>query len=430
MSAPVATVSAETPSKDGVRAAQVWLHPGATRLFDAGAALAYLREARVLASVQAGPVEVGEPADAVLLLDDDDRLIVVGEDGVVTRGEALETFGPRMARDLALDVETAEQYFAAPGRLPVVEADDDPVPDEAHDETREEAQGCGGDCGCGAFDPTGLPGDVLVSRRVDSFLPMVAHHAEAGLEHAWVEGWNVARFDRACVDLSDDAWLPHEVPAVVLITDGDTRYVEVLTGWGIFPGEMLTRLLDLTPTFTTDEVDHRFVPGLANLHLLPDSDLHRVLNSPHFRGRDKAAVAHALQSPPDAGWSARVLAALGLPTLAADVHEGRAELPGARRVEARSGLRTLFDSVVGYHEAGEEEVSRRTPFGKAYAWVQARPAAAGAWYAAESATAATLLLRANRPGRSRGARAAVRAVAATLLLDAAVGVALRSRRRG
>ncbi|MGN0065749.1 MAG: hypothetical protein ACI379_16045 [Nocardioides sp.] len=429
MSARVATVSAETPSKDGVRAEQAWLHPAGTERFDASAALAYLRAAGVLAAVQAGAVEPGEPVDAVFLLDDDDRVIVV-EDGTVTRGESISTFGPRMAAELGLGVETGEHQFTDPRQLAVVDADVTSDDEATHDEaTDEEAGGCGDGCSCGSFDPTGLPGDVLVSHKVDSFLPVLAHHAEAGLEHAWVDGWNVVRFDRACVDLSDDAWLPHEVPAAVLITDGETRYVEVLTGWGVFPGEMLTRLLDLTPTFTTAEVDHRFVPGLANLHLLPDSDLRRVLNSPHFRDRDAGAVAEALQSAPDEFWSARVLTTLGLPVLAADVHEGRSDLPAARRVEARSGLRSLFDSVVGYHEAGEEEVARRTPFGKAYAWVQARPAVAGTLYATETATAAVLLARANRPGRSRWARTGVRTLAATLLLDAAMGVALRSRRR-
>lgn len=404
-----------------MRAEQAWLHPTGADTLDAGAALAYLRDAGVLAAVQGGALEPGEPADAVLLLDADDRVLTVSE-GSVTPGLDVTQLGRRLTADLSVGLETAEHHFAAPSLLPLLDDGADTVDGEG-------SQGCGEDCGCAAeFDPTGLPGDVLISQIVDSSLPMLAHHAEAGLERAWLDGWNVVRFDRACVDLTDAGWLPHEVPAALLINDGHSRYVELLTRWGTFPGEMLTRLLDLTATFTADEVDHPLVAGLANLHLLPDSDLRRVLASPAFRHLDAHRVAAALQSPDDAGWSARVLAALSLPTAAADVHEGRTALPAPLRVEPRTGLHTLIDTVVGYHDAGEEEVSRRTPLGKAYAWVHHRPTVAAAVYSAEAAAAALLVAHSTRSDVRRGVRVGARVAAAALLVDASLALVLRSRR--
>lgn len=200
----------------------------------------------------------------------------------------------------------------------------------------------------------------------------------------------------------------------------------MVTRWTEQHGHALTREPDLMPAFT--EMEGPAMAALTNPHLAAGSDLHAVLAHPRFGDRDPLEVASALQSPMDDGWSARVLTALGLPALAADVHEGRAEVPDAVRVAPTSLGRSLVNTYLRYYDAPAEEVERRTAYGKLYDRIQRNPVATGVALSAETVVAVALLAAAVRPGRSPLARTTLLSGGVVGLLDAAAGVVLATRR--
>ncbi|GGD21151.1 hypothetical protein GCM10007231_20370 [Nocardioides daphniae] len=335
---------------------------------------------------------VDEACTIVLLVDDVDRVQVL-RDGKVRAGAPLSTFGPALAESLGLELVIGDEAWGG------------------FEEGDEEED---------------VP-DVMLCRAVDSSLPLLAHDLGA-LDATHVGGWTLVRFDEAYVAPDDHGWLPSDLPAVLLHRHGRTREIQVLTAWNDTIGHALTHEPHLQPAFA--EVDDPAVAGLTNPHLAVDSDLREVLTHPRFRHLDVAKVADVLQSPMDEQWTARVLAALGLPTLAADVHEGRAELPDSSRFEAASMARSVVDTVLRYYDAPAEEVARRTAYGRLYDRVQRNRVATGAVLTAEVAASAAMLTAGVRPGRSAAARTALVSGAVFTLLDAAMGTALAVRRFG
>ena len=411
-----------TTAPETITLVQGWVVPAAHERVDAAAVLARLRTDDVLGAVQSDPVDADEPLDVVVATDDGGRVLVV-DDGRLVPGERFEVVAARWCADLGVSLETDDHVFADPRHLPLVTHDEDGADSSA--------DGCV-DCACGEVDPD-APGDLLLSRVVPSSLPMLAHHAGCGMLTGHVEGWNVALFDEMGVDLSDEGFLRSEVPAVLLTDTGARCYVEVLPTSGAFPGVQLTRQPDLEPTFSRNELDLDVVDGLSNPHLMPGSDLLELLDAEPFADLDPATVAAALQTRMDAGWSARVLTALGLPPAAADVHSGRRSLAEVStstpdRVEALPLLRALVSSTTRYHDAPAEEVARRGAYGRLYARLTDNLALSALLYATETAVGAVLLDKALGGRGPRGRRALAGAAAATLLTDAVMGVALTVRK--
>ncbi|WP_110240920.1 hypothetical protein [Nocardioides gilvus] len=389
-----------------------WLHPDVEGRIDHEAVLRHLREQRVLGAVQSSDPGVEGLCSIVLLLDDVERIQVV-RDGKVAAGAPLSRFGPELAEILGLDLEIAGDYFEDPARV--------------FDEDGEGPEGFDLEALIGEqeSDPTH---DVLVSRVVESSLPALAHSLKSSLSAGHEDGWTVIHFDDAWVDLSEHGWMPGDLPAVRLSRVDDTRHIQVLTAWNDPVGLFLTRRPDLTATFTAAEVDHAGLAELTNPHLSPDSDTVALLTTRRFRDLDATALTDALQSPMDDRWVNRVLAAMGLPTLAGDLLEGRRELTAPTRVEFSSGWRALLDTVVRYVDAPASEVSRRTPIGKFYAKVYGSTPLGVATVAVETVAGAALLARSRRAGTGAGARRALVGGASFLLVDAVSGLTIIGRR--
>lgn len=189
-------------------------------------------------------------------------------------------------------------------------------------------------------------------------LPLLARDVGSSLTWTGVDGWTVLRLDEAGADLRAHAVLRDEAPVVTLHRDGDRRWIDVVTHVGVPPGTMLS------PTPEPGEAPEE-VPGESAA---------LVAASRHFAHLDVVALAAAVESPGDGGWSARVLAALELPVLAADVHEGRTDLPGAVAVEPMGVRGAIRAAVRQYEDAPPEEVARRGALGRWQGAVAARPA--------------------------------------------------------
>ncbi|MGN0065750.1 MAG: hypothetical protein ACI379_16050 [Nocardioides sp.] len=208
-----------------------------------------------------------------------------------------------------------------------------------------------------ATDRQGPQRAVVVGRLRPHMLPLLARDVGSALVWASVDGWTVLRLDEAGADLRGHAVLRDEVPVVTLHRDGHGRWIDVVTHVGVPPGTVLSPTGE--PPLEPDEV--------------PGESAARVAASRHFAHLDVVAVAAAVESPDDEGWSARVLAALGLPVLAADVHEGRTELPGAVAVEPMGVGGAIRAAVRQYEDAPPDEVARRGALGRWQGAVAARP---------------------------------------------------------
>lgn len=396
-----------------------WLHPDVDGRIDHEAVLRHLREQRVIGAVQSSDPGVEGLCSIVLLLDDVERVQVV-RDGKVAAGAPLSRFGPELAEALGVDLEIAGDYFEDPAREFDEDADTEADAPEGSGEPDWEAL-----IGEQEDDPAH---DVLIARVVESSLPTLAHSLRCSLSAGHDDGWTIIQLDDAWVDLSEHGWMPGDLPAIRLSRVDDTRHIQVLSAWNDPVGLFLTRRPDLIATFTAAEVDHPGLAELTNPHLSPDSDTVALLAGRRFGHLDPTTLTDALQSPMDDGWLTRVLSAMGLPTLAGDLIEGRRTLIAPVRVEYSSGWRALVDTLVRYVDAPASEVARRTPIGKFYAKVYGSTPLGVATVAAETVAAAALLARARRSGTGAGARRGLVAGAGFLLVDAVSGLTIIGRR--
>lgn len=426
--------SAERPDRPlpGVTAARGWLHPSAGERVDTQRTLAVLRERGVLAGVQQERPGVDDLCDLTLLLDDEGRVLVQTSAGVVG-GPVLHDFAPELAEALGAAIEIDGEFHdldpvstdvgnpgGGEGRdsgdmLPVGESEEsEDFAEDFTDEFHDELFVLG--------DPERGAPDVLLAKVVPSALPQLAAFVGSGLVAGHVDGWTLARFDEDGLPVSEHGWLPGDLPAVHLTRVGDDRYVQVIASFGLGPSLLLTRHGDQVTTYGPHEVDPALVDTLVDSHLAPGSELNTLLASKHFAHVDARTLAEALQQPMDEHWITGVLRALGLPARAGDVLEGRAEVPSATRVEARSTLGALGETLRRYYDAPPEEVARRTPYGKAYATLTATPGRVAAGVAVEGALAVWLLTRSRHHTGAR--RTLLTTAGVSAVLDVAFHLAL------
>lgn len=383
-----------------------WLHPREDTAVDPDAVLSFLRERGVIAAIDAEPREEGESVELAIAVDGQERVMVV-RDGQVTTGRLLDLVATELAAQLDVALTIGEHLFS-PDPDESADSADSADSGAASDEAAEsDDDTCGDDCGCAeaeapATDGSGTHPDALMARIPRSFMPQVVHDLGSGASASFVDGWTVALFDTDAVDATEHAWLGNETPVAQLSRQGETRWIGLLTGWQLTGGPLLTRLTDMVGTFTATDVAHPLVTAVTNPHLATDSELSALLEAKQFAHLAAADVASALQTPMDENWSSRVLAALGLPTLVADVHEGRTELPDPVRYDVEGPLKALGQMLKGYEDATDEEIAARSWFGRYYGAVRNRPALAAATVAGKAALAGYLLTRQPRWARGLG----------------------------
>lgn len=157
------------------------------------------------------------------------------------------------------------------------------------------------------------------------------------------DGWTVVMTDDPSSDLNQAAtWRDGDCPVVVLRAPSTSRIVEV-----ILADDHPCHLYAHPPvavTFEPTEVDPRWLPARAQLaapHDRPSSHLRHVLAHPDFSSVDRERLVDVLDRPYDDQYLGRVLEALRLPTVAADVFEGRRDTSGFERL-TKQGLLSRF----------------------------------------------------------------------------------------
>lgn len=188
-----------------------------------------------------------------------------------------------------------------------------------------------------SIEATALPGPtgvhtVLLSRVTEVGQPSFTVDSTVGLLAGAQDGWSIVRFQREVPDVGRD-WSRDELPAVWLRAD---RTLALQTAPGPRPQVVLQHLpsppvVDLPAADPSQDLSGEYASALAALRdpqLSANSEMRLLTQEQDVLGElDLVVVADALQSAPDEYWSARVLESLGLPRIAADVAEGRAEVP-------------------------------------------------------------------------------------------------------
>lgn len=169
------------------------------------------------------------------------------------------------------------------------------------------------------------------------------------------DGWTVTRFDRE-VPVVGREWMAGDLPGVWLHAD---RTIALQTAPGQRPQVVLQHFRAPEPVdlaFIGDEPAGyaEALAALRNPQLSASSELAALADEPFFDRVDPVAVAAALQAPITEDWSAGVLAALGLPTLAAEVSEGRAQVPGTEPNPAEN-VPSLLRSLRDLDQAAERD---------------------------------------------------------------------------
>lgn len=170
---------------------------------------------------------------------------------------------------------------------------------------------------------------VLLSHRTAAGQPGFTIGSTVGYLAGAVEDWSVVRFNHDVPEVGLD-WASDELPAVWLRSD---RSIAVQTAPGPRPQVVLRHFPAPPPVeLLTEEGPGEYSAAMVALHdpqLSSNSEMRLLAEEGWGSGDlDLLAVSEALQSPHDDAWSTRVLESLGLPTVAADVAEGRCEVPG------------------------------------------------------------------------------------------------------
>ena len=307
-----------------------WLHPDPSRAVDLAVVTTLLAGWGVVAAVRSGEDVVGQSREVVALTTPDGYVARMLPGGPLERGPSVF--------DLAASLVEATGLAVGLGDVSVAPEDE---------------PGLGLDELLNADEPSDEPTDVLLTRADPDTLPLLARRIGCAVDVATVDGWTLVRPVARSAQMHRHRFSDADVPAVVLTVIGGTRYVAVLPTAGYLPGHTLTRLAPWRSPLAASDVAHlpdsdraateSILAWFADPQVEPDNAL-ELLRADGF-DLDAATVGAALQSDADEQWSVRVLSALGLPTLAADVHEGRAELPDAVRV-APGGLRTALAGVL------------------------------------------------------------------------------------
>lgn len=314
---------------------------------------AFLRDRKLLGAVghdRPDALAVAVDARPVLLClaaTDDGRVLVSTASGPQP-GPALGAVARELAAATRCDVDIAEVFEA--GAPPAGEGDEEP-----------------GLVWVDLPETEALP-DVLVCRTGSDVLPLLARDLSSPLQAVRVGEHLVVRAVEPNADLHKHGWRAGEGPVIALSGFGGDRYVSVLVGRGVLPGQAtLTRLPMLLPVFAADEVAPATVPlldELADPHLHPDSQLSLLLAQAPYARLDARTVAAAVQSDDGPDWFAGVLTALGVPsevvTIAAGAAEG-GDLPDATEVVPAGFWAAVRSSMRLSEQDALDETIRRGP---------------------------------------------------------------------
>lgn len=178
------------------------------------------------------------------------------------------------------------------------------------------------------------PGLSVVVTRCPPEQVMSRVRTSAELWALTTDGWTVVVTDDPTYVLHrPSTWRDGDWPVIVLSAPSTMRLVDVLAG-----EEHTCPLYGRAPvvrTFDPSDVDAQWHTAIALLgapHHRPDSHLPHVLDLPDFASVDREGLTHALDRPYDERYLGHVLAALRLPTVAADVFEGRRDTSGFERL--------------------------------------------------------------------------------------------------
>ncbi|TRY18043.1 hypothetical protein FOJ82_08250 [Tessaracoccus rhinocerotis] len=313
--------------------------PGVHRGADASAVLQRLRHRNVLGSVgrqssDAETISQGvHPSRFPLLLciaATPDLRVLLHTPGGVHPGPHVSVLAADLAEATQCGVEVAGHResappprFASPSSEQFSRAETAPLPEPeflapavaTHDEPR----------------PTAV---VVLSRGPIDTMTYLAGVAGAALDLSRSGSWWVARFPEAPPALHKVNWGERDLPVLVLSNHLGARHVSLLADEGVLPGPFtLTRLPDMRVPYSGEELSpeaSRITTVLTNMALQPGSQVLGLLQHPSFGHCEARFVAAAVQSAADEGWFSRVLASLGIPTLAGEVFEG-AEPPDSFR---------------------------------------------------------------------------------------------------
>lgn len=184
---------------------------------------------------------------------------------------------------------------------------------------------------------------TLVSRTPLAYLPEAARRMRAPVRAAQVGGWTVAELG-AGGDPWRYGWTAAEFPVAHLHRDDGARRLTLVTARGRARQAILWSAPRPVPTFAPAEVGDAS-RGVFERLMEPERSteemLRRLLSAPRLADVEGPRLREALATSDDGGWYGRVLDALGMPVLAGDVAEGRADLSAVLTVEPASLWSTL-----------------------------------------------------------------------------------------
>lgn len=319
---------------------------------DVDVVLAHLRERRVLAAIPVLPEGAPDAPSQVhgltVATDAAEQRVLVLRDGVVQLGPTVVDVARDLAHAFGATVEIAQVEVAPPEVRPAVPSD---VPGSAP----ADANQAGTDVQPGPSAAPVAHGDprrsvVLLTRLRPELAPRFATRTGASVRTVTVDGWTVLVPDR--VDhVPGQVWSHADLPVVELWWDRGIRDLTVTTEPGRYRRRSFAPVLRDRATFAPTEADGdaaTILTWLGDREQEPGSDARAVLAHPAFAGVSAERFRETLFEPADDAWFGRMLDVLGLPSLAADAVEGRAELPDADVVEPERFGATISRAVDGY----------------------------------------------------------------------------------
>lgn len=312
----------------------------------------WLRERGVLAVIRLLEQSVPRQYEMDFLMGPEGGAVFVREGGVAAE-EPLEGLLAAMVHDLGGYVETQSGLRAGDESAEVTSADWEAL--EGGESLKSEQP---------SEEPAGR--SVLIGRFATDQLPMLAREAGTSLRGTRVDGWTVVVFDDV-VDDGSHVWLADDLPGLWL-QPSLGRSVWVHSTRGLRPQLVLSRPAEVTLVFTEAELPAFAIAMVREWFGDPDefAELGELHGLEAFRDVDLNALRAALAAPSDECWFGQVLAALGVPQVAADLFEGRATLPASTTVTPKSLRGVLMDSLRHYEKASNEEVAERGALGRLY----------------------------------------------------------------
>ncbi|MFC6154093.1 hypothetical protein [Nocardioides yefusunii] len=313
MDSPDAAAHTTGPATASVRwlVDALWLRPRHDRRLDDVDVEHWVRENQVVAALSVTPVRTGDPVMLQVAIDADDptSAVAVLRDGVPTPGPQLEMLAHTLSETFDVTVENDAMILVA------------------GDESS-------GPASWWEHEPLRIAdvGDVVLSRLEREYVGIESKASGTPLVTGALHGWTVRHADGPSPMLWKAA-SKKDLPVVRLVRDSAGRRRVVLEPDQHEPTWVELQHLPALRVPLASHLEEGLLSTLLDPHLSGSSGVRRVVASPHFAEVSSDALAAAVQSEPDAFWSARVLSVLGLPTEAADVHEARTTLAALTDVE-------------------------------------------------------------------------------------------------